>query len=97
MPDDSLAFTLASELRELIDSKQVSIVELTQMFLRQIETLNPKLNAYLTVTGDEALASAHASEQALLRGRLARPLFTAYQSRSRTLRQPKVSGPLLAA
>ena len=74
MPDDDLAFTSASDLRPLIDSRQVSIVELTELFLRRIETLNPTLNAYLTVTGDEALASAQAAEQALLRGESQGPL-----------------------
>jgi Asp-tRNA(Asn)/Glu-tRNA(Gln) amidotransferase A subunit family amidase len=74
MPSNDLAFTPASELRHLIDSKQVSIVEITEMFLRRIEDLNPKLNAYLTVTGDEALASARASEDELLRGESRGPL-----------------------
>ena len=68
MPDDDLAFTAASDLRPLIDSRQVSIVELTELFLRRIQALNPTLNAYLTVTGDEAIASARSAEQALLRG-----------------------------
>ena len=37
MPDEALAFASASELRKLIDSKQVSVVELTEMFLGRIE------------------------------------------------------------
>ena len=74
MGDEDLAFTPASDLRGMIDSRQVSIVELTEMFLRRIERLNPKLNAYLTVTGDEAMASARASEEALLKGESHGPL-----------------------
>ena len=74
MPDDALAFTSAWDLRQLIDSRQVSIVELTELFLRRIESLNPTLNAYLTVTGDEALVSARAAEEALLRGEAQGPL-----------------------
>ena len=73
MPDD-LAFTSATELRQIIDARRVSIVELVEMFLRRIEDLNPHLNAYLTVTGEEALASARAAEQALLRGEAKGPL-----------------------
>ena len=71
---DDLAFASVSELRPLIDSKQVSIVDLTEMFLRRIESMNPSLNAYLTVTGDEALTSARAAEQALLQGADTGPL-----------------------
>ena len=74
MPDEALAFASASELRKLIDSKQVSVVELTEMFLGRIETLNPTLNAYLTVTGDEALSSARAADRALTRGETRGPL-----------------------
>jgi aspartyl-tRNA(Asn)/glutamyl-tRNA(Gln) amidotransferase subunit A len=44
------------------------------MFLRRIEALNPKLNAYLTVTGEEALASARDADQALQRGESRGPL-----------------------
>ena len=68
MTDDELAFGSALDLRDLIKSKKVSIVELTEMFLKRIERLNPALNAYLTVTGDQAIASAKDAEQALLRG-----------------------------
>ena len=74
MPDDTLAFTPASELRGLIDSRQVSSVEMTELFLRRIEALNPRLNAYLTVMGDEALASARTADQELSRGGAKGPL-----------------------
>ena len=74
MPDEELAFTPASELRELIDSRQVSIVELTELFLRRIEALNPSLNAYITVTGEEAMDSAREAERALLQGESKGPL-----------------------
>ena len=67
MPDDDLAFTSAADLRQLIKSRQVSAVELTEMFLRRIGALNPRLNAYLTITAEEALESARAADQALLR------------------------------
>ena len=74
MADDDLAFTPASELRRLIDSRQVSIVDLTELFLRRIEALNPSLNAYITVTGEEAMESAVEAERALLRGESLGPL-----------------------
>ena len=68
MAKDELAFAPASEVRQLMDSRQVSSVELTEMFLRRIEALNPRLNAYLTVTSDEALAGAANADEAMARG-----------------------------
>ena len=74
MPEVDLAFTSALDLRQLIDSRQISAVELTEMFLGRIEKLNPRLNAYLTVTAEDALASARDSDEALARGETKGPL-----------------------
>ena len=74
MPDDDLAFASAMDIKQMIGSKQVSIVELTEMFLRRIEAFNPKLNAYLTVTGEEAVASAQGAQEALQKGQAVGPL-----------------------
>ena len=74
MPLDDVVFAPATDLRRLIDSRQLSIVELTESFLGRIEALNPKLNAYLTVTGDEALRAAQLAEKALLDGAAKGPL-----------------------
>ena len=68
MTDESIAFAPASELRRLVADKQASPVELTAMYLERIERLDPKLNSYLTVTGDEAMAAAKAAEDAVTRG-----------------------------
>ena len=68
MNDKDLAFTPAWQLRELLDAKKVSPVELTELCLRRIEELNPVLNAFLTVTGDSALSQARAAEQKLVQG-----------------------------
>ena len=51
-----------TELAQLIASRKVSPVELTEACLRQIDSLNPALNAFLTVCGDEALQSAREAE-----------------------------------
>ncbi len=51
-----------TELAQLISARKVSPVELTEVCLRQIEALNPTLNAFLTVCGDEALKSAREAE-----------------------------------
>ena len=62
MDNNELAFAPAYELRELLDSRKVSSVELTEMYLGRIEELNPVLNAYLTVCGEEALESARRAD-----------------------------------
>ena len=41
--DQELAFTSASELRQLIAGKQVSPVEVTEAYLRRIDRLDPGL------------------------------------------------------
>ena len=48
-------FKSASELRQLICSKKISPVEITNLALERIEQINPKTNAFLTVTADSAL------------------------------------------
>ena len=58
MTNADLSFTPAWQLREWIAAGQLSPVELTAHVLQRIEELNPKLNAFLTVCGDEALAAA---------------------------------------
>jgi aspartyl-tRNA(Asn)/glutamyl-tRNA(Gln) amidotransferase subunit A len=68
MSDRDLAFTPAHQLSEMVTRKAVSPVELTELYLRRIEDLDPKLNAFLTVTGDEAMAAARSAEQAAAEG-----------------------------
>src|SRR5437899_1026079 len=51
-----------SEVSQLIRSKKVSPVELTHECLSRIERLNPKLNAFITVTADSALTEARQAE-----------------------------------
>jgi len=48
------------ELHELIIRKELSVTETVKTFLHRIETWNPKLNAYLSVLADRALADAEA-------------------------------------
>ena len=68
MDDLELAFTPATELRELIRSKQVSPVEVVDAALRRIERVNPAVNAYVTVAAEQAVAAARDAEAAIQRG-----------------------------
>ena len=58
----------------MVRQKSVSPVELTQACLKRIERLNPVLNAFITVTGEQALAEARALEVEQQKGRWRGPL-----------------------
>src|SRR5256712_5420012 len=64
-----LEFAGIEALSALLAKKKVSPVELTQLYLSRIERLNPKLNAFLAVASESALAEARAAERELLRGK----------------------------
>ena len=68
MAGDSLLFTPASELAQLIKKRKLSPVELVDHILARIGEVNPKLNAYLTVADAEAKSAARAAEAAVMRG-----------------------------
>ena len=72
--DEELAFSPASELRDLIATKQVSPVEVAELYFSRIERLDEHLNSYLTIAKDEAMRSAKAAEEAVLRGNPLGPL-----------------------
>ncbi|HZD08221.1 MAG TPA: hypothetical protein VE176_08230, partial [Candidatus Limnocylindrales bacterium] len=57
-PASDATWLSLSEASRLIRDKKVSPVELTQGCLQRIERLNPKLNAFITVTAESALAQA---------------------------------------
>jgi aspartyl-tRNA(Asn)/glutamyl-tRNA(Gln) amidotransferase subunit A len=65
--------TIAEASRK-IAAKQLSPVELTQACLKQIEALNPRLDAFLLVTQERALADARSSEARMMAGSLRGPL-----------------------
>lgn len=64
MDDRELAFTSALDQARLVRTGQVSPVELVECYLRRIEALNPVLNAYLTVAGEQALEAARGAAKA---------------------------------
>jgi aspartyl-tRNA(Asn)/glutamyl-tRNA(Gln) amidotransferase subunit A len=74
MATNDLVFQNGRELAALIKAKKVSPVEVTQAFLQRIEALNPRLNAFITITKEQALAQAHQAEKDILAGRYIGPL-----------------------
>ena len=71
MNDTDLAFAAIEEIGKLFRKRKLSPLELTKLMLARIERLNPKLNAYITVTAELGLAQAKKAESELLapRGR----------------------------
>jgi Asp-tRNA(Asn)/Glu-tRNA(Gln) amidotransferase A subunit family amidase len=69
-----LCYTPATELGRLIRAREISPVELADAVLARIERLNPRLNAFLTVTAERARADARAAEARAQRGALLGPL-----------------------
>jgi aspartyl-tRNA(Asn)/glutamyl-tRNA(Gln) amidotransferase subunit A len=62
------------QVSELIRKKSASPVELTQECLKRIEKLNPALNAYITVMGEQAMAQARDLEAERQSGKWRGPL-----------------------
>jgi hypothetical protein len=63
-----LCYLRARELGAAIRTKQVSPVEVVDAVLARIEHLNPRLNAYGTVTAAATHAAAPEAEAAVMRG-----------------------------
>jgi aspartyl-tRNA(Asn)/glutamyl-tRNA(Gln) amidotransferase subunit A len=63
--DPQLAFAGIVEIGKLFRAGKLSPVELTRFLLDRIESLNPKLNAYLTVDQAGAIKAATSAESAL--------------------------------
>src|SRR5258708_26365182 len=65
MIDNDLAFSSIEEVARLYRKRKVSPVEVTKLMLARIDQLNPKINAYITVTAELALAQAKKAETEL--------------------------------
>ncbi|MBI1955049.1 MAG: Asp-tRNA(Asn)/Glu-tRNA(Gln) amidotransferase subunit GatA [Acidobacteria bacterium] len=63
-----------ADVGALIRSKEVSPVEVTRQALQRIEELNPRLNAFLTVTAELAEEQARAAEAEIQKGEYRGPL-----------------------
>jgi amidase len=58
VPDSDLMFRPASELAEMVRAGEVSARELVEISLARIAELNPRLNAFVEVDAERALAAA---------------------------------------
>jgi Asp-tRNA(Asn)/Glu-tRNA(Gln) amidotransferase A subunit family amidase len=71
---EEVAFFSATELGELIRSRQISPVELTKMYLARLKRFSPKLLNVVTLTEELALEQAAQAEREIKRGRYRGPL-----------------------
>jgi aspartyl-tRNA(Asn)/glutamyl-tRNA(Gln) amidotransferase subunit A len=65
---EDLCLMSATELCERIARREVSPVEVTQAVLDRAQRLQPELNCFITLCGDEAMEEARAAERAVMRG-----------------------------
>jgi aspartyl-tRNA(Asn)/glutamyl-tRNA(Gln) amidotransferase subunit A len=74
MTEHDLVFTPAIALAEAIRQRRVSPVEVMDAVLARIEATQPRLNAFVTVTGERAREEAKAAEDRVMRGLSQGPL-----------------------
>ncbi len=72
--DDAIAFAPVTQLSKWIESKQLSSVRLTNIYLDRIARLNEKIRAIITLTRDHALARAKAADAEIAAGKYRGPL-----------------------
>jgi Asp-tRNA(Asn)/Glu-tRNA(Gln) amidotransferase A subunit family amidase len=71
---EEVCFWPVTRLSELIRTRQVSSVELTEMYLSRLEAHGPRLEAVITLTHDLALAQARRADGELAQGTYRGPL-----------------------
>ncbi|MFO7767917.1 MAG: amidase, partial [bacterium] len=71
---EDLAFTSASGLARLIQRKEVSPVELTELYLERLRTYDPTLHCVISYTEERAMGRARRAEKELMAGMVRGPL-----------------------
>jgi aspartyl-tRNA(Asn)/glutamyl-tRNA(Gln) amidotransferase subunit A len=72
--EEDLLYGSIGEVAPRLQRREVSPVELTEACLRQIEALDPSVNAFITVLSDLAMDEARAAEDEIQRGNYKGPL-----------------------
>ena len=68
MPDEDLTQLTVAQLGPRIQRGEISPVEVAEAFLRRIDGLEPRLNAFITRVDEDALQAAREAEAEILRG-----------------------------
>jgi len=66
--DTAIHSKTLSELRGMLDSKQISAQELAQYFIKRIQTYDSTLNSFVSVTEDAALLAAQQADEQIVAG-----------------------------
>jgi aspartyl-tRNA(Asn)/glutamyl-tRNA(Gln) amidotransferase subunit A len=74
MDSTELCFAPATRLAAMIRAKEVSPVEVVEAVLGRVQALEPRLNAFATLTADRAREDARKAEAAVMRGEPLGPL-----------------------
>ena len=74
MPSQEICWMSADDLATAIKTKKLSPVEIVKHLLERMADINPKINAYVTITEDSAIAEAKEAEDAVMQGRQVGPL-----------------------
>ncbi|HJQ62276.1 MAG TPA: amidase family protein, partial [Burkholderiales bacterium] len=71
---DEIHYLSVAQAGALIRKRKLSPVELTTAYLERIETFDPQLNAFITVTPELALKQARRAEREIVKGNYRGPL-----------------------
>ncbi len=71
---EALQFPTITEAARLLEAGTLSPVALVETLLGRIESLNPQLDAFVTLTGEQALDAARQAESEILAGRYRGPM-----------------------
>jgi aspartyl-tRNA(Asn)/glutamyl-tRNA(Gln) amidotransferase subunit A len=74
MPGEEIFYLSVTELAKRIESKKLSPVELTQIYLDRSQKFGPRFNAYARLTPEIAMEQAKAAEKEIQRGHYRGPL-----------------------
>src|ERR1700732_667169 len=74
MPGSDVCCLTAVEMAGLIRRKELSAREVMSAHLRQIERVNPEVNAIVTLAGEQAMENARRADEAQARGAALGPL-----------------------
>jgi amidase len=72
--ETDLLYMSATKLAGMIRSKQISSVEVLELYLARIAAVNPKINAVVALCSERALSEAKAADAMLAKGKLMGPL-----------------------
>src|SRR5688500_19065752 len=72
--DEELAFLPVTELSELVRTRKVTSLQLTQLYIARIKKYDPILLCVVNLTEERALAQARAADAEISRGRYRGPL-----------------------